>query len=556
MSWRKLLPVAALLGLASTAAEAQYAPAPYPPAPTPQPYAQPYAAPAPTPARPTYGSQAQTLHAALEAARDRDMEGARAHQAALADPIARKIVDWAIVDVFGDRMDAYTLERAVRELDGWPREAGRKAALARFSVPALPGGPVSYATLKASSLENGESSGLSERRGRMHDALRAGDVSTAYSVIANHGFAPGGVAFAEAEAYAGWLALNKLRNPQLAAGHFARLDANVRSPVSKGRAAYWRGRTAEALGDAAGARRFYLAGAEHNTTFYGQLAAERAGLTELVLQPDPVPTAADRAAFANGEMGRALNLLSQAGEKTLVRVFGLHVGDTVRSPLELAVAVDAIRGLGEQELSLIAYRRGAQRGHVLHERGYPLRDPPSVFGGAEPAFTLAIVRQESQFDPRVRSHADARGMMQILPGTARDTARRVGIAYDEGSLWEPEYNMRLGSAYLGQMVDRFNGSYIMAAAGYNAGPGRPGQWVERCGDPRSASSDPLDFIECIPFPETRNYVMNVLSNVQMYRARLNGGRAPFTLSRDLKRGGYGYAVGGGHQPGGGYQTGG
>jgi soluble lytic murein transglycosylase len=237
---------------------------------------------------------------------------------------------------------------------------------------------------------------------------------------------------------------------------------------------------------------------------------------------------------------RALRLLSSAGEKSLVRVFGLHLGDTAETPTDLAIAMDLIKAMGEQELSMLAYRRGAQRGVILHERGYPLRTPPSVAGGAEPAFVLAITRQESQFDPRVRSSADARGMMQLLPGTARDTARKIGVEYDESQLWEPVYNMRLGSAYLGQVADRFSGSYIMAAAGYNAGPGRPAQWINHCGDPRASTTDPLDFIECIPFSETRNYVMNVMSNMQVYRARLNGGSAPITLSRDLKRGGYGY----------------
>ena len=190
-----------------------------------------------------------------------------------------------------------------------------------------------------------------------------------------------------------------------------------------------------------------------------------------------------------------------------------------------------------------AYRRGAQRNLILHERGYPLRTPPSVMGGAEPAFVLAITRQESQFDPRVRSSADARGMMQLLPGTGRDTARRIGLGWDEGMLWDAEYNMRLGSAYLGQVADRFSGSYIMAAAGYNAGPSRPGQWTAFCGDPRGSGTDPLDFIECIPFSETRNYVMRVMENMTVYRARLNGGRAPLTLSYDLKRGSMPYAGG-------------
>jgi soluble lytic murein transglycosylase len=407
---------------------------------------------------------------------------------------------------------------------------------------------VAYSTLRSSGLEEGEGSAFTAMRLRMNEALKAGDVAAAYSAVANHGLTPGGTEFAEAESFAGWLALNKLRNPALAAGHFARLDANVRSPVSKARAAYWRGRAAEAAGDAAQARNFYLLGAQHTTTFYGQLAAERTGAPLLVTMADPEPTAAERSEFQNREVVRALRLLSSAGEKSLVRVFALHLGDVVQTPTELAVAVDTIKGLGEQELSLLAYRRGAQRGIILHERGYPVRTPPSVAGGAEPAFVLAITRQESQFDPRVRSSADARGMMQLLPGTARDTARKIGVGYEESQLWEPEYNMRLGSAYLGQVADRFSGSYIMAAAGYNAGPGRPGQWAAFCGDPRASTSDPLDYIECIPFSETRNYVMNVLSNMQVYRARLAGGSAPITLSRDLKRGGYGYGVASGGQP--------
>lgn len=544
---RRSLALAVWLCLASTPAQAQYATQAAPPAgapaspidaliPAPQPYA------VTQPSRPSYGSQSETLHAALDAARGRDQDGARFYQASLTDSLARKIVDWALVDVFGEQLGPSELQRANRELDGWPRQTGREAALQRFSGPAAPAGPVPYSALQASSLDDGEGGDFTAMRLRMNAALKAGDVAAAYSAVANHGLTPGGTEFAEAESYAGWLALNKLRNPALAANHFARLDANVKSPVSKARAAYWRGRAAEAAGDPAQARAFYLLGAQHTTTFYGQLAAERTGSPQLAIMADPQPTAADRAELQGREVFRALRLLSSAGEKSLVKVFALHLGDTVQTPTELAVLMDGIKTMGEQELSMLAYRRGAQRGIILHERGYPVRNPPSVAGGAEPAFVLAITRQESQFDPRVRSSADARGMMQLLPGTGRDMARRIGVSWEESQLWEPDYNMRLGSAYLGQVADRFSGSYVMAAAGYNAGPGRPGQWAAFCGDPRASTTDPLDYIECIPFSETRNYVMNVLSNLQVYRARLAGGQAPITLSRDLKRGGYGYDV--------------
>ncbi|HEX7943947.1 MAG TPA: lytic transglycosylase domain-containing protein, partial [Phenylobacterium sp.] len=139
----------------------------------------------------------------------------------------------------------------------------------------------------------------------------------------------------------------------------------------------------------------------------------------------------------------------------------------------------------------------------------------------------------------VRSGADARGMMQLLPSTASVVARRIGVGYSAARLYEPDYNMQLGSAYLGQLVDRFSGAYIMAAAGYNAGPGRPASWTSFCGDPRAGSQDPLDFIECIPFSETRNYVMRVMENMQVYRAKMNGGTARITLSADLRRGAYG-----------------
>jgi soluble lytic murein transglycosylase len=133
-------------------------------------------------------------------------------------------------------------------------------------------------------------------------------------------------------------------------------------------------------------------------------------------------------------------------------------------------------------------------------------------------------------------------MMQLMPSTAATVARKMGVSYSPGMLDEPDYNMRLGSSYLGQLVDQFSGSYVMAIAGYNAGPGRPNQWSAFCGDPRGGSTDPVDFIECIPFSETRNYVMRVMEGMQVYRAKLNGGSVPITLATDLKRGAYGYST--------------
>jgi soluble lytic murein transglycosylase len=149
---------------------------------------------------------------------------------------------------------------------------------------------------------------------------------------------------------------------------------------------------------------------------------------------------------------------------------------------------------------------------------------------------LSIARQESNFDPNARSGPGARGLMQLMPATAEVVARRVGVSYAPSLLSDTDYNLRLGGYYLGHLVDDFGGSYVMASAGYNAGPGRPSQWSAFCGDPRGAAADPVNFIECIPFSETRTYVMRTLETMEVYRARLSGGSAPLTLQEDLKRG--------------------
>ena len=379
-----------------------------------------------------------------------------------------------------------------------------------------------------------------ERKRLVATAIRANDWRGAYLAAANSGLSEG-VDATEAEFYAGWMALNRLNDPEAAGRHFAAIARIGTSPITRARGFYWQGRAAEARGDKTAAEGFYTQGAEHLTTFYGQLSAEKLG-RPLRLVSDPDPSPADRARFESQDVVQAMRMLADQGQRDLFRAFALHIDDQVPTVVEAALLIDAIRGYGDQDTSMKAARAAATRGLILTDRAYPYRTPPEVAGAPEPALVLGITRQESGFDPSVRSHADARGMMQLLPSTAQVVARRMGVGYSAAQLYEPDYNMRLGSSFLGQLVDRFSGSYVMAAAGYNAGPGRPAQWVSWCGDPRAGGQDPLDFIECIPFSETRNYVMRVLENMQVYRAKLNGGSVPITLSQDLKRGGYSYAA--------------
>ncbi len=370
-------------------------------------------------------------------------------------------------------------------------------------------------------------------------SLKAGDAQGAYAAAANTGLKAGAAA-AEAEFYAGWIALTRLKNPSLAETHFKALDRIGSSPITRGRALYWRGRAVEALAGPDAAEPFYRGAAVYNTTFYGILAAERMGQTTLSLGSDPKITQADRIRFEGREAVRAARILMESGYRDLFRVFALSLDDTLPSAEEEALLVDLVRGYGEQDTSMKVVRAAAQRGFILPQRGYPVRMPPQAIEAPEAALVLGITRQESGFDPLVRSGAGARGMMQLMPATAAIIARKTGVSYSAGQLDDPDYNMRLGSTYLGSMVNTFSGSYVMAIAGYNAGPGRPSSWTSFCGDPRGASTDPIDFIECIPFSETRNYVMRVMEGMAVYRARLNGGAAPITLSADLKRGGYGY----------------
>jgi soluble lytic murein transglycosylase len=371
-------------------------------------------------------------------------------------------------------------------------------------------------------------------------ALQAGDPVRAYAA-ADHSGLNSGLAAEEAQFYAGWIALTRLKNPRLADQHFAALQALSNSPITQARALYWRGRAADAQHDPVGAQLFYAQAGRYQTTFYGQLAAARSGATEIALGHDPLITPAARAEFEARDAVKAARLLARMGNKDGFHAFVAGLSETLPDAVDEAQLVDLAQAEGDPSIAMRVVRNAAKRGFILPDRGYPIRQPPTGGSfGVETALVLGVTRQESSFDPDARSGAGARGMMQLLPATAEIVARRNGLGW--GRLDDPDFNMRVGSAYLGRLVEDFSGSYVLAAAAYNAGPGRPNQWVSLCGDPRSGGADPLDFIECIPFSETRDYVMRVLEATEVYRARLAGGRAPLILAADLRRGAYGYQV--------------
>jgi len=383
----------------------------------------------------------------------------------------------------------------------------------------------------------GQTSLWNERRNYFLDALQARNWQAAYDAMNGHGFTFGD-RMVDAEFFAGWVALTRLNDPARAARHFETLRQASSTPITQGRALYWLGRAAEAQGDTTTAQTWYGQGAQHIQTFYGQLAAQKAGQTTLTLPGDPAPTPDDIARFESDERVRATRILGETGEQSLLRVFAYHLDDVVAGPADLAQLMDLMNGYGDVFGAMMVGRASSQRGVLMPERMYPVRVPTAVPGAAPLEFTLAITRQESSFDPRARSSADARGMMQFLTGTASAVARRMGLPYSQDRLWEPDYNMQLGSYHLQELTNNFGGSMLLATVGYNAGPGRARDWPGRCGDPRGGPNgvDAVDFIECAPFTETRNYMMRVMENMAVYKARLNGGSAPLTTAQDIARG--------------------
>ena len=387
----------------------------------------------------------------------------------------------------------------------------------------------------APSHTDGQNTLWSERRNYFLDALQQRNWQAAYEAMAGHGF-PAGDRKVDAEFFAGWVALVKLNEPARATTHFEALRQMSSTPITQGRALYWLGRAAEAQGSTPAAVNYYQAGSRHIQTFYGQLAAEKAGITTLTLPGDPAPSAADIVAFEGNEVVRALRILGETGETSLFRVFAYQLDDTLPDGTQLALLMDMSRNYGEGFTAMMVGRAASQRSFLMPERQYPVRMPPPIAGAAPLEFTLAITRQESSFDPRALSGADARGMMQFLPSTGAAVARQLGMPFSQDRLWDPDFNMTLGSFHLGDLTRDFGGSMLLATIGYNAGPARSPQWTARCGDPRAGTVDPVDFIECAPFTETRNYMMRVFENMQVYRAILNGGSAPLRLSEDLRRG--------------------
>ena len=378
----------------------------------------------------------------------------------------------------------------------------------------------------------------SDRRRRLtRYYMREKSYKTAYTVAARHFLKSGESGYTDLEWLSGYIALIYLNKPADAVTHFRNLREVAVTPITQGRVWYWLGRAHAANGNTEKAQEAYEVAARYQTSFYGQLAAE-AG--EMPAQPvlNGKQLHDWRAApFLASTVFRAGLLLHYAQERYAGGRFFAHMAETMTEAEQQQLGQFLV-DLNRPNMALRVAKNGARMGRIIMPAYYPVTSEFDAVKIVPRELALAIARQETEFNPEAESPAGARGLMQLMPRTAKGVAKSKGLPYSATRLiTDPSYNVVLGTGYLRQMLDRYNGSYVLAAAAYNAGPHRADSWIGRFGDPRKADVDAIRWIEKIPFRETRNYVMRVLESVGVYRARITGDPGAVSISRDLARGG-------------------
>jgi soluble lytic murein transglycosylase len=376
-----------------------------------------------------------------------------------------------------------------------------------------------------------------ERRIMARKLLDLGDALSAYRVVAEGAEPTKENSRIERHFMAGWIALRYLDDPETAATHFKRIQDVTRHPTSHARSHYWLGRVAEALHQPQQARAEYEIAARGSAAYYGQLARARLGLAALDLAPPPAKP--DKQAEAERlELVHAVKILYALNERPLVIALMASIGETQNDPGTLS-ALGELAEQHEDARGMLHLGKGAlARGLPLDYYAFPTVGVPRytpIAPSIESAMLYAVIRQESAFDPSDWSHAQAMGLMQVTPEAGRDTCKRFACTYDFKRLRsDSPYNLQVGAAEIAGVLQDYRGNPVLAFAAYNAGRGRVQEWIAKYGDPRDPKVDPVDWVERIPFMETRNYVQRVMENLQVYRVRF-GNEAPLAVDRDPRR---------------------
>lgn len=359
--------------------------------------------------------------------------------------------------------------------------------------------------------------GLLARKHKKHWPL-------AHKIAAGHGFKSGPNA-AEGEFLAGWIALRYLDDPTTALTHFQKLDGIITTRTDKARAQYWLGRTYAVMGQRELSLAAFSQAAKLPTVYYGQLAKDALGMGKQPIRVSEVtPPAAVRSQVAGDDLIRAYRLLARAGRQGEMGLFLWPIAKRFKTEEQMSAAASIVWDDGGPSMAVRLAKAAGSYGIDIDYWGYPVRAMPDwkpMGPKVEKALVYGLTRQESEFNSQAGSHAGAKGLMQLMPGTAKLISRQYKIKYNPKLLTaDPSYNARLGAAHLGDLVEEFKGSYILSLVAYNAGPRRSLEWMQRFGDPRAKGIDPIDWVEAIPFTETRFYVQKVLQNTHVYRSRL------------------------------------
>jgi soluble lytic murein transglycosylase len=366
------------------------------------------------------------------------------------------------------------------------------------------------------------------------DALAATDPKQALALAEHAGFSSGDQ-YVEQEFLAGFIALRFLKDPATALACFQKLDAAVSRPISKSRAQYWQGRATEAMGDIAGALTHYRQAAVYSDTFYGQIALAHIDSTPTLHLADTVVEAAATTELDSDPLMPEIKVLADLGQEPVLRLFIERDAEVFSSPRHLKRLMMLLNDWGYPEIAVRLAKTASYAGAPMPQFSQPVIALPPYPGpgtAPEPALVLGLIRQETEFDPYAVSRAGARGLMQMMPSSAKLAAHDAGLPYrPEALLTDTSYNMQLGMTEYNSHMNRFGGSWVLAIASYNAGPNNVRKWLAANGDPRV--TDPIDWIEQIPFGETRNYVQRVLENTEVYRARLAGKDVPLRILTDL-----------------------
>lgn len=377
-----------------------------------------------------------------------------------------------------------------------------------------------------------------EREIQARQLLRKGHITQAYYLASENGLTTG-AKFAAAEWLSGWIALRFLHENENALAHFTRLYNNVSYPISRARGAYWIGRAYTAMKDKQSAQYWYEEATKFSSTFYGQVAMNELGLND-------APELKKKSSFSsqvakkmdNSEQVKIVKLLAELGQERYARPFLIKMTENSKDTQEYVYLGKLAQDINRPDYSVAVAKRASQLGTELPDISWPSHsfapDRPAI----EEPLIMAITRQESAFAIDARSRAGALGLMQLMPRTANSVSKKLKLKYSKQRLTtDPEYNILLGSHYLGGLIDGFDGSYILAIASYNAGRSRIKGWIRDWGDPRSPDINTLDWIELIPFSETRNYVQRVMENLQVYRQLMNNDEYRMVqIGADLSRG--------------------